>query len=830
MFMSIMDRLLATFDTFSEKTAVYNSGETITYGELGKRARAIAGYFQQKGIDRECIAIEIDAGIDHIVAMIGIVLSGNYYLSVTEENAYYIGEDFPVSIKFSLLSKGSKKRTSAGVPDICIDEIEVPDNYVPIDFRCLELQRFCMFITSGTSGVSKIIAHNYKTINSDTLRQIAENNIAENDVIDLVFSLSFSASLACIFPALVSGAQLCIFSLRKEGVGALASFWEERGVTVSNVSVSAFLAVCKVNESLKQLQLMRFLSLSAEPINSGTIELFCAKFPESTLLQLAYASTETRTIAKVHLKDRAEISAYNGAAGVAVGNKLISIVADDGRQMSANEIGEIVVESEYIAGEYVGNSAAKKDAFSVNGAMVTYRSGDLGYLNDAGELFLKGRKTNEIKVNGVKVDLGLVEQELAIMPGITRVAVVVNNTQSGTNAIVAFIQTSDQQLNPRAINEFLKNRLPVGHYPNFYSVLEHFPQTHSGKVDRKSLEIASFTNLATASLNDQLPASVLESTIMQVFASVLGVQNIFKSGSFFNDFGGDSLLGLVAIAELEACLNVKLPAHCIWAYETPERIAEFLSTGIGDQKPSCIPANGFVAGRRNLYFLNTFQGGNDYRYIIRKIENQYNIFHLLFDLESVKDSMGAIGLLEELGSLVRKQENSQQAVLLGLSVQGLIAHELAKKVDGVRLCVMLDTYNYYEMNLYSGSRSSLTNWASIMGNSIVSLDPGIMRDFISKKFLGLKSRQIEVSPSSAKPSVHLYHHFISASSKDKTATHACLFIRATRSCPAYLRHGYNWRKYSSGRFKLVNVRSGHIELIEPAQSAVIAEQIIKEVQ
>ncbi|MBC7552354.1 MAG: non-ribosomal peptide synthetase [Taibaiella sp.] len=828
--MEIAERIILNCEKHKDKIAVTFKGKSITYADLGNRARLIAANLQQRHVTGQCVAIETDDLIKHITAICGIIFSGNYYLSLTEDNKWYINENFPVSIACTLVTEppDSDQKTT-------INLATLQDNlvYTPVGFN--DDDDFCLLITSGTSGTPKIIIHRHKNINVDITGQINNNHITHADNIDLLFSLTFSASVSCVFTALASGARLCVYSVSQQGISGLVAFWAQSEVTYSTISVSVFVAIGKLNNNFLHLEKMRCLGLGTEQVTQAAIDLFKEKFSKSTKLKIAYASTETRTIAQgIFLND--EYLTCNGSVGTPVAGKTVRIISDHGQELPEGEIGEIVVESAAIATGYTGGTELQNQAFSSGGHHSTfYKTGDLGCLAENGQLFIKGRKSAEVKINGMKIDLHLTEDVLSQNPQFTRVAVVVNDTK-GKKALVAFFQSETPEIDVAAINAGIPGKLPANHYPNYFSRLPALPLTHTGKIDREKLEHLSFEPLQGKELANNGACNIIEEEIIHVFTKVLNTTGAGKNTSFYTDLGGDSLLSMVAITEIQNRLHLQLPVYAIWIHQRPGQLAEYINFGLHNHRFHYHYINPRSEQKRNFYFINRFRGANDYKFLINsQLAERFNLIHLLFNLEGIEQIEPAETVLRELGELITKQNKNGGAILLGLSFHGFVAQQIAAMFPAVKDCILLDTYNYFEIQTYAQKRNKLLTLAIVLKNAARAYDRQLLANYLGPRLSKLINQARPHTPLE-QPSPYRQNkkhsfwqqYYLKAAEEGKAVLQAnCLFFRATRTFETHPTHGYNWKKHVNGQFNLFNVKCGHTLITGEIPSKIMVNKIMQ---
>ncbi len=830
--MNIPQTILLNSEKYPNKTAITFKGESITYSELAMRAQLVAAYLQNKEIIGQCIAIETDDLIGHLTAIVGVALSGNYYLSVSEDNAWYINDDFPVIIALSLVADAAQTQLPNA---ISIATLPNDLTYQPVPSS--DADKLYVLITSGSSGKPKIIIHPHRNISEDIFRQIADNNITSNDKIDLLFSLTFSASVSCLYVALVAGAELCIYSVRQQGVSGLVAFWEDRCVTYSTISVSVFVAICKLNTNFFHLKNMRCLGLGTEQVTQVALDFFREKFTAATRLKISYASTETRTIAQGIFDNDEKLSHFQGAVGRVVANKIVYILGEDGSQLPPMEIGEIVVESAFIASAYAGGDAAQNTAFTSNGATTVYRTGDMGYLNESGALFIKGRKSAEVKINGIKIDLHLIEDVLSQNKELSKVAVVVNDTRNGRKALVAFFQSDDAEVDLNQINKHIPGKLPASHYPNYFCRLAALPLTHTGKVDKRKLEQQQFEPMHTRVAQPNEACTIIEEEIMHAYNKVLSTNEATKHTSFFTDLGGDSLQSLVVLAEIENRLHLKLPRYCIWIHQTPEKLAEYINFGLHNRTIHYHFINEHRQGRRNFYFINRFRGANDYKFLINsELAARFNLIHLLYYMEDIEQVEPAEAILTAMGDLIKKQSPDGGAIVLGLSFQGFIGQQLAAMYPQVQDCVLMDTYNYFEIMTYAEKRSKMASLGIVFKNATRAADLPLLGNYlgsrIKKQLTGTSVVPPAPTPFRPKGKHYFWHEYYAKAKAESKAVIPgnCIMFRATRTFETHPDHGYNWKKYTRGAFRLYNIKCGHTEILDEPYSGAIVRGILQAIQ
>jgi|GEM_PF-1934410 len=826
--MSIADRLVSAFKNFAGQVAISSTGSEVTYGQLQQDVFKVAAYLKQQGLINACIAVDIDDAVSHITATLGIVISGNYYVSVTAENrSFFASANLPIAFtlsnqSYAQVTAGFDKLLKSNATGIDSDQLwpEISDD-----------MNMCAFFTSGSTGKSKVIIHQHKNILTDTLRQINHNGITHVDKLDLVFSLSFSASLACIYPALMTGAQICIFDLKTEGLTKLAYFWQQRDITFSTLSVTSFHGICKIHPSLHHLHALRFVCISAEPVKDATIRLFQTTFGTNTTLQIAYAATETRTISEMKVINDGLPLKYPDSIGKPVADKKLIINDDNGNALPSGSVGEIVVCSKYIANAYYGQPVESKQSFIIHNEEVYYKTGDMGYLNDEGYLFYQGRLKNEQKLNGIKINLQDIEDEVEKLKPILQAAVVINRCEADSPKLSCFFVLAESvNLDVQEIRQFIAASLPSTHLPKFYIALPELPLTHSGKKDRKKLELFDIK----AHLDKQLKPvraadNQYEEMLISIFKDILKVSNIGTDTDFY-DAGGDSMSSLLCVAEIESQFRVSISVTTLAANASPKKLSTYLKQrNTNNLLFEKIVLNSYDANRQTLYLLNN--GRNSYGPLINTtLASKFNLIELVFDMYGHNNNADYAGLV--LTQLANEIGAHKESLVLGMSFSGFMAHQLACLLPQISYCILLDTYDYFEYEKYlqkTATRKAVI--ASLFWHVFKNGDWGYPIYFIQwrkNRKINKKNKiknDIGRDGKSNKIFIEKINYFVS-SLQHQTTFNNCIYFQATRHKKDI---GRSWGLRIGRRFYYKGMFCAHSEIIKD-KSEHMARFIIKKVQ
>jgi acyl-coenzyme A synthetase/AMP-(fatty) acid ligase len=815
MFMNLVTKLAQTSKLHPNRVAINYGDQSVTYQSVYERSCRVAQYFVNQNITNACIGITVSHTANHIIALLGVMASGNYYLSVTEQNKEFIPQS-QLQVLLTIADEADNEAATLSYEQLLQEE------YVPYQTGHGQLitptTNMCAFFTSGSTGRAKVVIHRHQNIYTDTIRQINDNQINNSDVLDLTFSLSFSASLACIFPALLTGARLSLFNLKERGLYELANFWQQEEVTFSTLSVTSFQGVCKVHPSLQHLNALRFISISAEPVKSDTVKLFQSRFAPGTTLQIAYASTETRTISELKIINNREAIPYPDSIGKPVEGKRVIIADAAGKTLGPDERGEIIVESGYIADAYDGNTEESALSFSRVNNSIYYKTGDTGYLNTGGYLFYEGRLNSEHKINGIRINLAEIDGAVERVNGVIKAATVVNVFNTQHPKLLCFYEA----VNPTAvtgtiIKEAIENQLPATHLPHVLVCLPRIPTTHTGKTDRKKLEQWDMTVHTQGNDTEQQVTheNLREQAIMDIFGKTLGITQVNGNTNFF-DAGGDSMSQLICIAEIESHFNVSLHYIDLIAYPTPQLFAAFL-TNHQQQPPALINTtrlNEHFPNRSNFYFLN--HGKNNFYepFVNTVLSSRFNLLEIVYDLYgNRKLGENPELVIEQLKEEIAAHPNS---IVAGYSFSGFVAHQLSCIVPGIAYCVLIDTVDYFDYDKYITPVTFKKRLQSLQWQIFENKDSSYPLYYLQERF-----KTVPVKPQSGN---NIFNNGVNAfllALKHPLTINNCIYFQATRS---HKNLSESWGSRVGGTFNYIKLRCTHEDILKK-KSAIMAEHI-----
>jgi yersiniabactin nonribosomal peptide synthetase len=531
-----------------DKTAIITSQRSITYAELSSYSNQVAHYLKLQNVKpNQLVAIVMEKSWEQVVAILGIMKAGAAYLpiSIHEPKARLKNILEQGDVKF-LISQDKyidyfndqKNIKTIGISNLPWDAINNKPLY---SIQNIDDLAYVIF-TSGSTGNPKGVMLSHQSVINTILDINEKFQINQNDCVLALSGLNFDLSVYDIFGLLIAGGKLIIPSERETKDPLAWKNWiNNENITIWN-SVPAYMQIMVDSHPgiLKSLRLVLLsgdwipLSLpkKIQMLNLGIIEVVSlGGATEASIWSILYPITD------IH-KDWISIP-----YGKAMKNQTIKVLDENLNQLPANEIGQIYIGGEGLAKGYWKNETLTKKSFVKNKqGKCLYATGDLGRLNEDGNIEFLGRMDYQIKINGYRVELGEIETVLENHKNIQKAVV-------GTyhNRLVIYYSTV-KNISKKSVKAYLTKKLPSYMVPKYYIQLKEFYLSNNGKIDRKSLPQPKSTDLISDHIY-KLPRADEEILIADIWKKILNIEQVGVEDNFF-ELGGDSLTAIKALMEI----------------------------------------------------------------------------------------------------------------------------------------------------------------------------------------------------------------------------------------------------------------------------------------
>ena len=343
------------------------------------------------------------------------------------------------------------------------------------------------------------------------------------------------------------------------------------GVTILDFVPSLFdLAIDDLLESAPRLASLRDVILGGEAIRREPVARFQKAFPRVRVTNL-YGPTECSIGCVAHVVDasiEAEIP-----IGRPINNVCAVLLDDAGRLAPIGAVGEIHLGGAAVGLGYHDDATATRSAFVPSpfpelAATTLYRTGDLARLRADGALLFVGRRDDQTKLRGLRVEPVEVERALLAHPDVRDAGVLIERRPSAPDRLVAWISPRP----PEDLAAFARARLPEALVPSRFAAAQRLPRSAAGKLDRRALAALAWPVEAPIGAP---PEGAIERRIAAIWRDVLGLEAAPVDRGFF-DLGGHSLLAVRAHRLLERGLGRPIPLIDLFTHPTIRALARHL--------------------------------------------------------------------------------------------------------------------------------------------------------------------------------------------------------------------------------------------------------------
>ncbi len=446
-----------------------------------------------------------------------------------------------------------------------------------------------IYYTSGSTGRPKGVVDTHRNVLHNVMRYTNSLGIGRDDRLTLLQSPSFSGAVSSLFGALLNGAAIFPYDLRREGTAGLGRWLVQERITIYHSVPALFRLAASGAAALPDLRLIR---LEGDRMSRNDWDLFRERFHDGCVLVNGLGATECGLVRQFFIDRPMPVTDGLVPIGYPVEDMQILIVDEGGGPVELGEVGEIAVRSRYLALGYYQRPDLTASAFLPDPSdpdVRTYRTGDLGRLHPDGCLDHLGRLDARVKIRGQWVDLAEVEAALLGAEGVGEAAARVYPGVSDEPRLVGYVVPHGEPA-PRVstLRAHLAARLPPAAVPVAFVILASLPLTDNGKVDRAALPPPALErpDLDTGFVP---PRSGLEQAIAAIWAEVLQLERVGNHDPFF-DLGGDSLSLTRVHGRLEGHLGITLSIVELFEHPTIHSLARHLeATSESPAPPADVP-------------------------------------------------------------------------------------------------------------------------------------------------------------------------------------------------------------------------------------------------
>ncbi len=480
-----------------DKTALSDDQESLSYSDYADHARKIGTYIAGRtGMKTgRPVAVLIDRNIRSVCSFMGVVYSGNFYVPIDpvmpESRIELIYQTLQPILTIDTTNKPSGTVTGCSLYSDILSDTETDEALLgEIRKNSIDTDPLYAIFTSGSTGVPKGVLISHRSV-IDLVNAFGDAfSLNEESVFGNQAPFDFDVSVKDIYNAMAAGATVHVlprklFKMPK----LLINYLKEKEINTLIWAVSALriIADFKALDSEDNLPL-RTIMFSGEVMPTKALNYWMDRLPEATYVNL-YGPTEITCNCTYHTVSARYRDDERIPIGKAFPNSRVFLLGEDCTLIrKPHEIGEICVSGSCLALGYWNNREKTEGSF-VNNPLVSaygekiYKTGDMGYFDENGDLFFVSRKDYQIKHMGHRIELGEIEVALNAVPFITIACCTYDEAKE---RIVCHYE-AEKECKKEIVAE-LSKKLPKYMWPNVYILHDRLPMNKNGKIDRVLLK------------------------------------------------------------------------------------------------------------------------------------------------------------------------------------------------------------------------------------------------------------------------------------------------------------------------------------------------------
>ena len=496
MIISVLDYLEKTVKRYPEKVAFHGMGKTFTFKELQREAKTVGSTIAGIIPPKQPVLVYMEKSVNSISTFLGCIYAGCFYVPIDKdmpaERVRMIIE--LLSPKVMICDKKTEMSARELADDVSVILYEdgvknkIDENVLAINKMCIKsTDLMYLLFTSGSTGVPKGVTISHGAV-IDFIEWICGRyGFDESTSFCNQSPFYFDVSLADIYVPMKTGATTYIppksFYTFPQKV---LSFINEHQI---NTLIWVASAICNVVNcrafDVTIPETVRFVVFTAEVMPCKHLNEWMKRLPNTTFVNM-YGPTEATCFCTYYHVTKKFSDNDKIPLGKSCENSEIILITDDNRQAGVGEIGELCILGQCLSQGYYNDRERTKEVFVQNPlnpywTEIMYRTGDLAYTNEDGDIIFAGRKDFQIKRLGYRIELGEIETAILSLKEIRNACCLFNKS---TSEIIA-VYTGE--ITERELSACLHQVLPQYMLPNRYICLETMPLNLNGKIDRIKL-------------------------------------------------------------------------------------------------------------------------------------------------------------------------------------------------------------------------------------------------------------------------------------------------------------------------------------------------------
>ncbi len=659
----LVDRFTAHADATPDAPALVCDDRTCTYGELDRRSTKLANALRARGAGRgRIVGVLNGRSAELVTAVLAVLKTGAAYLPLDPAQ--------PAARRAAMLEDaGPVLVLDDHAVDAEGDEIRRPTGTEPGDTAYV-------IYTSGSTGRPKGVAVTHHSVLALFDQWLDRFGATPGEATSAWSSIGFDASVHELLLPLTTGAVLHVVpeDVRPDPAALMAWLREHR-------VVQAFLPPAYVrwaDEDPARLHglALRQLLTGVEPLPEAALARFAAALPGLRIC-FGYGPTEATLYATAHFdpqpRDRP------APIGRPLPGSRLYLLDERLRPVPPGVAGEVFLAGDCLARGYLhrpGLTAERFVADPFHPGERMYRTGDLARWRPGGEAEYAGRRDDQIKLRGFRIEPGEVTAALLAVPGVREAAVLVD--REGEPRLVAGVAGGSRT--PHEWRAALAGRLPDYMIPSVFAEFDRLPLSRSGKLDRDAVLAHARTSASTTAVNTAAPRDHVELALLRIWRNLLLHPAIGVSDDFF-DVGGTSISAIKLAHAIGAEFGRELPIRDVILHPTIEAQAALLRADRPPETGSLIEFRR-GDGRARVVCVHP-AGGTAFCYLPLSglLPEEAGVVGIQSPgLNAGEEPLPSVEAMAEEYLRLTGPQPDETLVLCGLSYGGLVAYEMGRRL------------------------------------------------------------------------------------------------------------------------------------------------------
>ncbi|GAB5525194.1 MAG: hypothetical protein Roseis2KO_30660 [Roseivirga sp.] len=575
------------------RTAVTCGKTALNYQELYEKVIQLSSCLVAKGVKPNTnVALYMPRSIEMLTSILAVFHAGGAYVPIdveypekriksilndSESAIVLISQDSAEEVK-ELVHAMPHVKTLLNVNELDKEDYEVIEEPTSQSVHDLAY----IIYTSGTTGRPKgVMIHQLGMINH-LQAKINDLELGQDEIIAQTASPCFDISVWQFLAALMVGGKTCVIETEKllDPELLIRTLQAEKVTIFESVPslITAFLDGLP-EDTDHSLVHLRWMIPTGEALTVPLVRKWYSYFPDIKLLN-AYGPTEASDDVTHHVVEKPHEKQVTVPIGRPVQNTHIYIMDKYLNPCPIGVKGEICVAGPGVGKGYWKNEEKTSKAFVANPLADIindadyhrlYKTGDIGYFMENGEVICLGRVDEQVKIRGFRIELGEIENVLLEISAINEAAVIVKE-EDGQKHLVAYY-TTDIEVETASLRDHLFEKLPDYMVPAYFVYLDEMPLTSNGKLDRAALPKPEFG----AAAQYVAPSGDVEEKLVDIWSEVLGMDpTLISATESFFFIGGHSLNSIKLTSKIHKEFNVKVSLQEFFSKPTVRLLARHI--------------------------------------------------------------------------------------------------------------------------------------------------------------------------------------------------------------------------------------------------------------